>query len=487
MAQDATVATTGARPWSVVPSLGLSSTHYNVRGEEADPQRLGTELVTQIAPGVLISGRGGRVRGSLDYALVGTVHARRSQLDAITHALTASGQVEAVPGWAYADLKANISQQAASPYGLQPTPGSVSTDPNIREVTTLSISPYLRGPVASWANYELRFSGNTTSVRRTSEGDSTNLVTSLTLQSRPGLKVGWNVLASQQRIDFRAGKTSGIYRLVLGSNYAPEPDLILSLRTGVESTNVGTPLRESSTNWGAGLRWTPSPRTLVSVDLDRRYFGNGHQVVVEHRQRRTAIRFSSARNSTAGSDASGVGSPVTLFQLYMLQYASIEPDATLRELRVRELLRLTNQNPNSLLVGGLATSAVALQRRDDLALSYVGQRSSVTALAFTSSTEAIDRVGNQPATGRVRQVGASLSGSHRLTLLTSINLVGNYQRTLDALPLQPNNSSKSVSLGLSTALSPSTTGSLTARETVFTGQPFPNRETALSGSLNVRF
>lgn len=477
----------GAASLSVVPSFGASTTYTEVRGSATEQQRIGADWVTQAGPGLQVNLRGARVQAKLDYVLLGTAHARRNEFNTVTNSLSSSLKADLVPGWAYLDANASIGQQGASVYGLQQTTSSLRAPNSLRQVSTVTVSPYVRGELGSWATYEVRATGAVTDVRKSPEGDSLTLLTSAVLRSSAKVKFGWGLQATQQRVDFRASRQTDIYRLIASATYTPDFDLLFTLRAGQETTNVGSVFRQTYNNWGAGVRWTPSSRTLVSLDADRRFFGNGHQVVVEQRQPRSTLRFSSIRDTTTSGDATGVGRPVTLFQLYMLQYTSIEPDVTLRELRVLELLRLTGQNPNLLVNGGIATSAVSLQRREDLSLSYTGLRTFLTAQIFSSTTQVIDLAAGQSAGQRIRQSGASVAASYRLTALASVNLGASYQRTPDPQPVQPANTLRTLTFSLTTTLGKSTTASLGARYSLYDGPPFSNQETALAASMNVRF
>ncbi len=483
LAQEASV---GGRGLTVETSFTAASTYTELRGTSVDGSRLGSELITQFGPGLRLRSRAGRVQGTLDYTLLATVHARRTDFNTLTNNLTGNLRAELVPGWAYVDGTASAGQQAATVYGLQQTQGSLRSNENLRETTSVSLSPYIRGNAFGFADYEFRLFGATTDVRGATDGDSTNLVATQTLRSRLGPRLGWALQSSQQRVDFRAGRPTDLFRTTASLSFAPDPDLVFTARAGEERTDIGSDFRRRYSTWGGGVRWTPSPRTSFSLDADRRFFGDAYQLVLEHRMRRTAVRFSSVRDSTSGTDANGVGQPITLLQLYLLQFASIEPDPVLREQRVREFLRLTNQDPGSLVSGGLASSAVSLQQRNDLSVSYAGLRTTFTAQAFSSSTRVIDR--QIEAQGdRIRQVGATFSANHRLTPISNASVGLSYLRTQDPAPLQPRSDQTTLSLGYTTTLSRQVTGSLTARYSLFDGAPFSNRETSVTASVNVRF
>jgi uncharacterized protein (PEP-CTERM system associated) len=309
-------------------------------------------------------------------------------------------RAEAVPGWMYVDGRATVNKQSVSPLGQQTAPDSLAFNNNQQEVLNVQLSPFVRGELLDWADYEVRFRGAATEVRGSTLGDSHLLGSSIGLASpRRGSLLGWGLQATQDRLTFKGGRTTDNFRAVASLSLTPDPDLTLDLRAGQESTNVGSVQRRSFSNWGGGLRWTPTPRTLVSLSGDRRYFGDGFQVAVEHRLRRSTLRYTSARDASSSGDAAGVGQPLTLFQLYMRQYQSAEPNLEQRAIRVLELLRLSNQNPNTVVGGGFATSAVTLQRRDDLAYTYIMPRSTFTLRASTGTTEILDNITEPPADG----------------------------------------------------------------------------------------
>jgi uncharacterized protein (PEP-CTERM system associated) len=483
-AQEAPSASANRTFW-VVPTFNASTVYSLVSGRTNGGNK--GEFVTQLGPGLQVTSRSGRVQGSLDYSLLGTVHSERSESNTFNNSLVAAAKAEVVPAWMYVDARATISKQAVSAFGLQTEQGSVQTNNNQREVWSLYVSPYVRGELRQLAEYEFRLNGGGSNVRGSAQGDSTNFGGSATLRSpRQGTVLGWGLQGTAQRVDFKAGRATDTYRGTASVFFAPYPDLFFSLRGGQESTNVGAgTARRQYANWGAGARWAPSPRTIVSFDADKRYFGDSYQVLLEHRLRRSSIRFTSTRDATSGSDPNGVGQPTTLFQLLMRQYASQQPDPILRELQVRELLRLAGANPNTVVGGGFATSAVSLQRREDLSFSYIGLRTDFNLLAFASDTSILDTLGS-PLAGTTRQAGLLGTVSHKLTPQQVLSLTTSYQRTQGTAG-QPSNDLKSISLGLNTVLSKSITATAGARYSIFDGASLSNRETSLTASVSVRF
>ncbi len=480
MAQDGAV----ARTYHLQPTFNLSTQLIDTRSKGGTAAPL--ELVTSVGPGIQLSKQSGRVRGTLDYQLQGTLYSRRSEFNRFDNNLAASLRAEAVPGWMYVDGRATVNKQSVSPLGQQTAADSLAFNNNQQEVLNFQLSPFVRGELLDWADYEVRLKGAATEVRGATLGDSHLLGSSISLASpRRGSLLGWGLQATQDRLTFKGGRTTDNFRAIASLSLTPDPDLTLDLRAGQESTNVGSVQRRSFSNWGGGLRWTPTPRTLVSFSGDRRYFGDGFQVAVEHRLRRSTFRYTSARDASSSGDAAGVGQPLTLFQLYMRQYQSVEPNLEQRALRVLELLRLSNQNPNTVVGGGFATSAVTLQRRDDLAYTYIMPRSTFTLRASTGTTEILDNITAQRGIGYVKQRGLEAAASHRLTPTTNGTAVLTFQRNSGRG--QADSDLKALSVNVSTVVNRQLTATAGARHGVYSGASISNSDTALTGALSLRF
>ncbi len=474
LAQDATV----SRPYLLVPTFNASAEYVSVRSRSGGSQP--AELVMQLGPGLQLSKQSGPVQGTLNYQLRGSVHSRRNELNTFDNNLDASGRAEAVPGWVYVDARASVGKQLVQPLGEQNSPNSLAANSNQREVLNLQVSPYARGELLGLADYELRLKAGANQVRGASAGDYNVVGSSLNLSSpRRGTVVGWGLAASQDRLAYKGGRTTDNARLMVSVIATPLPDLSLSARAGQESTNVGGVDTRTYDNWGGSLNWTPSPRTVVSLSADRRYFGDSYQVAVEHRLRRSAFRFTSTR------DVSTNDQPQTLFQVYMRQYQSVEPDFNLRLIRVLELLRQTGQDPNSIVGGGFLTTAVTVQRRDELTYSYLLPRSTIAIRASSGASEPLENLSALPRTISLKYKGLDASVSHRLTPVTNLGLFVNYQ--VNSAPGQTDSTLKSVSSNVFTALNRHTSVGIGARYSVSSGASFSTRDTALTGSLSVRF
>jgi uncharacterized protein (PEP-CTERM system associated) len=163
------------RVFSITPVFSANTSYAVSSGRSSG------ELVTQVGPGLQINSRTGRLVGSLDYSLLGTLYSRNSDANTFNNTLAASAKGELVPRWAYVDVRANIAKQSVSAFGVQSNADSLQANSNFREVWSLLVSPYVQGELRGIADYEVRASAGNNNVRGSQLGDSTNLGSSITL------------------------------------------------------------------------------------------------------------------------------------------------------------------------------------------------------------------------------------------------------------------------------------------------------------------
>lgn len=452
----------------------------------------GREAVTRLAPGLRLSSRSGRVQGSLDYtgSLFYRLGREASRDREFQNALNAAFQAEAVTNWAFIDARASVSQQSVSAFGQQSASGSAQSNSNRTEVATASLSPYVKGALGGWADYEVRLTAAATKTRDDTAGDSRNTGGSVLLQSpNRGALLGWALTASQQRSEFTSSASGAVDngRVNATITFAPAPELRFSLSGGRESIDDGALAeRRVTTTANLAFQWVPSPRTALNVDLGERYFGRTSRVLFSHRAQRSAWTYSLTRDTSTGADSQG--QPLTVFQLFFAQAESTVPDPVQRERFVLDLLAAQGLDPNQIVAPGVLTSSYSLLRRQDLSYAWLGQRLTLSLQAFTSSQSQLITVGAaEPTLGEaVRLHGYSSSLAYKLTPQTTVSLGGSRQMTF-ATSTQAGNDLKSANLNLTSQLGRRTSAQLGARYSVFNSDTDPYRETSVSASLSLRY
>ena len=445
------------------------------------------DFVSELRPGLQISSRSGRVVGSLNYSMSLSHHTQDYDGQNVQNQLNANFSAEAVERWMYVDGTASVSQQTVSAFGQQSVAGSTQDNPNRIEVGSVSVSPYVRGVLGSAVNYEVRLTGAATNGRRSIAADSSVVSGLVSLSSAvSGTPLGWGLVASTATSDFRAGRETTNDRVSANLSFTADADLSLALRGGQESTNVAKTQKTTYDNWGVGATWRPSPRTRAQFDTDDRYFGRSYRVLLEHRLASSSLQFTSSRDAANGADPNGAGQRSTLYQVFFAQFASIEPDATQRDLLVRNFLQAQGLDPDAVVSGGAINSAVTVQERHQLTLSYAGQRMAASVQAFANRSHVIDAAATVAAAEAVRQWGYLANASYRLGPTASLALTGSRQLT-QGNATQAGTELKSISLSYSDQLGRRTSAALSARYSVFNSSTNPYREAAITASLSQRF
>ncbi|WP_425257356.1 TIGR03016 family PEP-CTERM system-associated outer membrane protein [Rubrivivax sp. RP6-9] len=476
----------------LTPTFAAETGFYETRGRTVGEN--GREGIVRLSPGFRLDSRSGRVRGSMDYA--GSLLYRAGRAESagreFQNTLSANFLAEAVTNLLYLDARASISQQAISAFGQQSVSGSLQSNDNRTEVSTVSLTPYLRGSLGIMVDYEARVNVSATDSRADGATNSQASGGALTLQSpRSGAMFGWALSATQQRVEYSSSTDAGTDNSQVSATvvFAPGPDLRWSLSGGRESADDGVlaERREASTA-SLGFQWTPSPRTSFSADVGERYFGRTNRIAFSHRSARTIWSYALVRDTTTGADGLLFGQPMTLFQLYYDQAASAYPDPAVREQVVLDQIAAQGQDPNQLVAPSFQTSSYSLQRRQDLSVVWLGRRTNMSLQAYTISQSQIVTIGDaDPLFGEpVRQHGYASSVSYRLTPTTSVSAGGSRLMTYPTTT-QARTDLKSANLGLTSQLGRRTSGQLGARYTVFNSSTDPYRETSVTASLNLRF
>lgn len=483
----AAVGTRGAL--SFEPRLSITETFTdNARlasnGGQAD-------RITEISPGMRVVSQGRRVRGYFDYALRELLYVQNPSLRTTQHLLNTFGSVEAVENLAHLDFNASISQQAISAFGAQSV-GATGANPNLTETRSLRLSPYVRGHLADAAEYEARYSlattrANSSVMPRVTTADALVKLGGASTSTR----LGWSLEATRKNIAYGgAARTTEADRLRATLAYALTPRFRLSVIGGREDNNYMSLEKENRATPGFGLDWTPSERTRLSAVRERRFFGEGHGITFEHRTPRTAWRFNDVRDITATPSQTGMMRVGSVYDLLYDQFASIQPDPVLRGQLVNDFLQANGLSPGVSVISSFLTSAVSVQRRQDLAFSLLGTRDTVTLTASQSEGSRIDSlstlIDDFTQASLIRQRGLSLSLAHRLTPLSSLNILGAQQDTSGSTAAQESRL-RSLIVSVSTKLGRQSFVTLSARRVSFNSRVSPYVENAVIGALTVKF
>jgi uncharacterized protein (PEP-CTERM system associated) len=454
---------------------------------KGSPTSNGSDLALQVRPGFKYALRSGRVQGSMNYGLGLVHHSKDSSGSEAQNSLRAAFTAEAVPNWFFVDASAAATRSAISAFGRPALEGDLQSNQNSTDVGTVSLSPYVRGPIGDLATYTARWSANATNTRRSKVGDSSGVSRQLAVDSaRSSARFGWGLSATSEHAAFRNGVGTDNERLQASVSVRPGPELRLSLRGGQERSNVLSSEGQRYDTWGAGIEWRPNERTQLNYNRDSRYFGQSHQLSLSHRLPLSSLAYSSSKSVSSSSDPKGIGRPLTQYDLYFLLFASEVPDPVQREEFVLTRLQIEGKDPNAIAIGGFVNSTVSLQRRNDLAWTYAGKRLGLTLQAYSTHNEQLQRQAGSTTDGTIDQKGYSSTLSWRLTPTSTASVSGQRLMTKPSLTLGGTDL-KSLSLLLTEQVGRRTNANFGARYSVFNSETEPYRESSITASLSMRF
>jgi uncharacterized protein (PEP-CTERM system associated) len=492
------------RTFLLQPRAAVTETYTdNVKLSATDRR---SELITQLSAGLRFASNAGRVRGFADYTLSGLLYARGSAANGFQNALNASLTSEVIERRVFVDVTGTISQQAISAFGTQSIDPTLANS-NRTEVRTFRVSPFARGRIANLADYELRLARSTTNTSSALASNvSTSSASGRLVGDSTGRRFGWSIDGLRETTDFTLAPRREQSRFNGVLTFIPDPQLRLSLLGGRESNNYTTLDTISYTNRGVRLNWSPSPRTAVLLEKQRRFFGDSHVVSLSHRTARSMLMFTDTRNVVLGNGLSQFGRLVTLHDYYYFSkdFAPAIQDKELREAAVNQFIKELGYSGTDLVGLGFLSTSTSVQRLQQFAYSLFGLRDTITFTASRSDAERLDTLGvigtglfNGLGFGdfgtysRVRQYAFGTTLNHRLTPQSSLSVSFTQQRNQgDNLVTGASQLTllRSGTVNWSMRLNPRAFASLSARHQRFSGaDSAAYRESALTANFSLQF
>ena len=451
-------AQTAGAPASVVidpPSSGVGQSYYltptlrttleltdNVNLSATNKQ---ADLILAVTPGVRLGGQSGRVKGFLDFGLTASLSARGESSTRWFSALNGSVSAELVPNRAFIDANATISQQFINPFGAL-SPDQSLNNSNSTQVTTVTVAPRINGQIAGQVNYAGRAFYTYTDSGTSQASNSTVWGGLLGFNATTRWsKLSWGLDMSYREASFSNGRRDEFDQLnIFSLNYAVTPTLRVSARGNVETSNLASLDNQTTTGWGWGLRWNPSPRTNLVLQQDQRFFGSSYLASFDYRTPRTVWSISSVQGLSTGQFNGGRGFSGSAFDLLFAAFAQIEPDPIARAQLVYSFLEANGIDPNASLNTGYLPSQVTKERQDSASVALRGIRSTVIVNVYQTFRQGVFVASLNPdqdfANGNViHWVGTGVTWSHRLSPRSSVTANLNYSQTSESLGTRDTN------------------------------------------------
>ena len=449
-----------------------------------------SDALTKLAAGVSFQSNAGRIRGLLDYELTGLLYARNSELNTYQNALRANLGADLIENRARVDVQAGITQSALSAFGVQPGTSGLPSS-NVTELRSLSITPSFVGPLGPAVQYKAGLTYSLSDARGTTAGDTTGNYAFMQLSpSSPGV-IQWTVDMSSMHTNFKAGRKTANTRLygTLSRNI-DALDLQVKASAGLEFSDINAFERARYQNWGIGATWMPSPRTKVVAQLDQRFFGNGHVLSFEHRTALTTWTFSDTRSLRSSGNGTATGGQGTTFDLYFAQFAAIEPDRAKRTDLVNSFLKANGLSAGAGSSSGFLRSSETVVRAQNASVAYRGLRGAAVLTYVRSVNVPVGGVllpgDDFINTSSIVTDTASMSLSHRLTPMSSANLIIRYNQSRGDQP-QQQSSQREINLQYLASLNERSNLTVGARRAVYNTFQSPYNESAVFATYGIRF
>lgn len=479
-----------AQSLRIIPGIVVSETYSdNVALGPSAAARRG--WITDISPGIRLDLEGARAKGFLDLRIHDLRYSSEPGLDNTQGTLYSRMNLEAVENWLFIDARADLNRQNLSAFDAAVTPDQPTASRNRVEVATLQVAPFIRGRLSDVATYMVRYGA--AEVRTDEDGlpDTGTGEFSARIQSAsPSAKFGWAVDGTDLTLDNDLAGSRRDSRVRATLIYAAAPSLQLSVSEGYENSDFGSAQDDGLGTPGVGLTWTPSGRTQVAALFERRYFGNGHNVLFAHRTPRTAWRIASVKDAAvlpAGVAAGSAGS-ITGLMSFLLTSAIPDPDD--RAAAVRGRIEEWGLAEHSLIGSGVVNLAPYVYRNSEASVTVLGARNTVT-LSYVDREElhsATEGAGDGRFAENFRQRGFATNWSRRITPLTALTASAASLRTRGVSGETPDTRQAEFRLALSSRLGPNTTVSLGVRRVNFrSSEPATDyRENAVFVTFSVR-
>lgn len=415
-----------AAKWEATADIALRQTYTDNVALSAPPE---SDHITQVTPGIRLLGSGPRFTANLHYSPSALHYARRKEANGVANSLGAFGRVEAVEGFFFVEASGSVSQNFISPVGPRPADITTLTD-NRTETRTFGISPYVRGQLQDDVSYELRHRNLWTSTDAAGLADVRSGQWTARIAGPPR-RLSAAIEYEQGEIRYEdegsPGRPDQENRLLRSRLYF-RPDLgwRFFASAGREENNYVLQRKNSYRIYGAGASWRPTPRTLVDLEYESRFFGPSRLARLSHRTRLTAWHLAYSRNASSFQQELLRLPPGDTAALLEDIFAARFADPLARRSAVEQFMRASGTPP--FLAGPLSfyTQRIFLGDAVEGSLGILGARNSITLTAFRSRSTALsDTAGTGLpdtflAADAVTQRGFGVRAEHRLTPFTTL-------------------------------------------------------------------
>ncbi len=456
--------------WHIDAMFGASEEFTSNVGTQAGGSlNRGSDFITQLQPGISFIDTTQRLQANIAYQPIGQIYARNSDFSQFQQQATGNVLLTALPGWFYVDLRGSISQQSV--YGGLGPASTVTLAPDNREtVSSVSVSPYLARSLGGAGTVQLGVgyvysatdapnqAGLNPSFAGYGAYGSSYLATKRAFASyTTGENLGRlsNRIGTDDNFYDGGGALAGGRRILVTDDVSYAISRVVTLLGQAGYEDLAYPRSDyfySGPVGSGGVKLTPNRNSNVTVEY--RYVDGFGSAYVQGSAQVTA------RIRVFGGYSAGISTFEQDTQTMLLDTSNDATGAAATVLQAAPLLGGTNafsanQNLNRL-------------HRLDATATYLGVVDTVTASVQHETTSPVGRpVGYAPAS--TSGTFGSLTDSHELTPVMSLNLFVQYGSNRTGLLREGSGDTVSVSVGLNRSFSPTLTGYVRAGGTYVVG------------------
>lgn len=418
-----------------MPEASATITATSNGGLEPDSQAK-RDTIIDLTARLRMLGRGAGYRLDVNLAADALEYVEGTAPNRILPSGYASLTTTAVDRWIYLDTSLQVEQTMSNAFGVLSDTGSSA---NRLTTARYAVAPYLShefSPTLSLlARTEHRW------VRRYS-GDTTSLVTpdarevndSIQLTELPQ-RLGYSLEYAGHRVTFDGEVPTELStQAVRGSlSYALEPQTAMASVVVGRERNEFSLSRHTDPIYGVRFKWTPTERSSLSMEVERRFFGNGWDVELAHRSPFIAVALHAVRRPTDLSSSRLLGGEGTTAGLIDSMLSTRYPDPAVRAPLVQQLINQLGLPPQLRGAVEVFSDAPQLDQALDLTAALRGRLTTMTVGVYTRRLMRLARTAD-PLSSLLeddagnRQRGASLALNRRLDPLTAVTLLTSHSR-----------------------------------------------------------
>jgi uncharacterized protein (PEP-CTERM system associated) len=492
-----------AADWKIVPRLTLIETYTdNVTLAERGHEK--SDFITQINPGISLSGTGARLKVNVNYTMQNLFYANESNRNRTVHQLNAKENAELIKNFFFLDSSANISQQNISLLGPLTTNNENITN-NRTTIKTYSISPYIRHNFSNFASTQARYTHNAVyaDTGGLSGSQSDNILLSLTSGSA-FRTLGWGLNYNKQKIDRLGTSIGGLSTSVENERYTGNLRYRVSSKFSLTGTSGYQKFTYKSTTgksagafWTAGFVWTPAERTNITANTGKAFFGTTYTLMGSHRTRRSAWSLNYNQNITTTRDQFLIPATTDTANFLDQLWTSNIPDPIMRQQTVDAFIRDNGLSASVFDPINFLTTQFFLQKRLQASVALSGARNTLVLSIFHmlrepqtlgDANDVLLGTNNLTLNSNTKQIGGNALWSWKVTPRTNVNIGAIFIRS-NILATGREDETKTFRIGLTKQIQPKLNGSVNLRHVERTSNQIGSeyRENAIIASLLMSF